>query len=209
MEPVDDCTAGILEERRVVVGDVAVGLSFGEDVLASPADRLHGERAEGPVHDVEEVHRLLDHPVAGARPVRAPVPQRPEGGKVAAAQLDDLAEVAAPNSLDALADPLVVAALESDLHDALRFLGRLYDRVGLLDRDAHRLLRVKILARRDRVQVETGVNVARGRDQYGVDILRLEHAPVLEGRRGFAPGPLLHGPRRSLRAIGFKITGPR
>ena len=87
---------------------------------------------------------------------------------------DEVADFAFVNPRHRLDEARIGTALMADLHNLTALLGGRDHRVEIGPRQAHRLFAVEILLRRDHVEIERRVEVARDRGHNGVDLLHFE-----------------------------------
>jgi len=186
----------------VRVGEHAVEVAPGVAAVgAAPAAAgphgLHRVRVDQPVGDVDDVAVLLDDDVAREDAVPDPVaeaqlgggrigdrrpPQR--GGEVVDLARHEVANLPLANPLLQLDVRRRVANLEADrqaLLTALHLLAERHHLLGAGHVHRHRLLEVDVLARGQRRLEVHRVEVRRGRDVDGVDVLRGEQLLVRLG----------------------------
>ena len=92
-----------------------------------------------------------------------------------------MADLARRDHLVGLAPDRVGGRLDADGEDLLGLRLGLGDPPGLVDRVAHRLFAIDVLARLHRVDRHLGVPVVGGADHDGVDVLAVEEPAVVLG----------------------------
>ncbi len=115
--------------------------------------------------------------------------------------------------LDRLLIPGIAAPLKADLYDALAACFRRHNPATFLDREAHGLLAVHVLASRDRIEIHRSMQVTGHRDDNGVKVVPGEQIAVVCRPGGVAFGlfrvRFLHDSERALQMLLLDVTDGR